>query len=209
MKSSSTVVKIFVLVMSLTLAGCFVAYRAGAFKGRKDGGTASNTPSVPDAAPMMPSSKSMELPDRSPEVPAEVQGSDDEMMGSSKSGKIFRVDSPRKAMPEQDPSNNTFMGSSKNDGVFEPNAVRDTQPPIMHIEPAGFINGNRWGKYPKPPKPVQQDTLKPVQVAPSDDDFMGSSKSAPVFSPPAKIVTVKPTPQPPTNPGNNANNPPK
>lgn len=153
--------KVLVLLLSVTLAGCFVAYRAGAFKGPKDGGDAHVGASSVENEPMMPSTKSMELPPRQDADAAENNVPDAELMGSSKSGKVFSVDSPRKELP---PENNTFMGSSKNDGIFEP----DTNSKTVDTTAA----------------------THPIFTKPGDPSFMGSSKSAPVFGPPTKTFQI-------------------
>jgi hypothetical protein len=204
MKKVQGIAKIAVLLFSMTLAGCFVAYRAGALQGSKDGGA--------DNSAIMPSSKSMALPP-SDIAPAAAPPTDEQLMGSSKSGKVFTVDSPRKALPVQ-PSD-TWMGSSKNDGIFEPNpknpesipnnnqSLQEQTRPVIHKEPEGFIGSSKSGEIFRPKAneaaPAKADTVKLRTLPSDDDDFMGSSKSAPIFRP-----------RPDTNkPKNVPNNPPK
>ncbi len=204
MKKVQGIVKVAVLLSSMTLAGCFVAYRAGALQGSKDGGISNSS--------MMSSSKSMALPPGHV-APADSPTVDEQLMGSSKSGKVFTLDSPRKALPVQD--DNTWMGSSKSDGVFEPvpegrdKASNDSQVTqqqersVIHKEPAGFIGSSKSGEIFRPKAneaaPAKVDTVKLRTFPSDDDDFMGSSKSAPIFRP-----------RPDTNkPKNVPNNPPK
>lgn len=215
-----------VLLLSLSLAACFVAYRAGAWDAPPPpllaaaDSTAVDTMDVDDT--LLPSTKSYEIWSGEA-APTEAQESGATVLGSSKSGKIFSGDTPVKSIPkpstmpklphlpptesgaiertlQQDHSflptsksgsifhpkedavqgsalpDNHFMGSSKNDGIFEPKPQNDSDRNAANSVPHN-VNA------PAITTPVLQRT---------DDDFMGSSKAAPVFVPAPTIILLTP-----------------
>jgi hypothetical protein len=220
----SRFLQVAILLLSLTLAGSFVAYRAGVFRSdnSQDAETAQDT--------TLPSTKSMTLPQQAEGDLQNHTEPDPDMISSSKSGKIFTPDDPQKeavTSPGTDrrfigssksyeifeaapangnsgkkPLDDHFIPSSKSGGIFRPKPQEETlnapsvgskvdeaaDHPVMHKEPDGFISGHKAGNVP-PPRAKDSAHVREIYM---DDDFMGSSKSAPIFYPPAKVDTNKP-----------------
>jgi hypothetical protein len=236
----SVALKIGILLCSISLATWFVAYRAGYF---------SPAPADPNSVPAVtqqdaPQADSMSVEAEESNLPESgrkhilyIKDGDtvymsDEMMvlASSKSGKIFYPDSPKKEIPHNNAPYHTFTGGAVNEPVLEPTPATNDMPtsagddrfmnssksgdvfrpaphtniqispsngtpanqasdrPVMHKEPEGFISGRKPGNA-NAAKPQDSGHVDKIYF---DDDFMGSSKSAPVFYPPAKIDTNKP-----------------
>jgi hypothetical protein len=177
MKGSKGILKGLVLLSSLALAGCFVAYRAGAFKSEPKANAVDSVQHSAEDDFIMPSTKSMELPPRQDGEAAATNGT------QSRTG--AEPDSPKKAVPVV--QDKTIMGGSKNDGIFEPDN-NDTE----------IMGGSKSGKIFQPTPPQNSNNNGATQTVPEDEgSFMGSSKSAPIFRP--KPDTNKPKETPKSN----------
>jgi hypothetical protein len=165
----SRILQAAVLLLSLSLAACFVAYRAGAWDAPTPPLLAAADSAAVDTIhlddTMLPSTKSYEIWSGE-EASTEAQEPSTTILGSSKSGKIFSGDTPVKSIPA--PSK---MQKPPHPQPTESGAIGSK------MDDPSFLPTSKSGSIFQPEDPGVQGSALP------DNHFMGSSKNDGIFEP--------------------------
>lgn len=167
MKHRPLVLKIAVVAFSATLAIWLVAYRSGAFDSTKAASAQALAKPQENAHGIVP------LDTPPPTKPIHVEDiylDEEELMGSSKSGVIFKP-LPTQATTTDTPEQRqrTLMGGSKNDEIFVPDAnpgPTEVDSPTLHWtkERTSFMGSSKSGPVLEGSRPVQVQWRKTDSV---------------------------------------------